>query len=158
MRGWIGQTETWGYNSSPLIDRINREYHLPRRSSYCGSSQSKALDSAGNVERPRYRGGMARGFLERDSRVPIRRVTTGADSLPPGDLLVWQLGHGMHGHIGTVVKQLSRRSWLVVAANTSPPRTNGSENDGDGYWEKVVTYNPYSRLRITDGVHLKYRT
>jgi len=116
------------------------------------------MDSAGNIARPRYRGAMARGFLERDSRIPIRRVVAGLDTLVAGDLLDWQLGRGSHGHVGIVVKQLSPRSWLVVAGNTSPPRGKGSENDGDGFWEKVVVYQPYARLRLTDGVRVSYNT
>lgn len=145
FRGWLGQREVTP-NRSPLIDRINRHAKNPLGAPYCAAAWGLALDSA-HAATPAYRGGLAVRYST-PSSITAADVLRGTATLQPGDLGIFRKGRTIFGHLVAVESVIDRRTIITLEANTSAGR-RGSQRDGDGFYRRTRTIQPYSYFRLT---------
>lgn len=145
-QSYIGTTETRGPNRSPIIDAWNKAVGAPLGSPYCASAVSAWLDSVA-MESPRQRTAWSRAFRHGRHAFPAREVTTGRRRVVRGDVVLWRRGSG-GGHIGIASEDWQRARGRVTEANTSAPRTAGSQWDGDGVYDKPRAINALSAFRV----------
>lgn len=133
-----------GCNCGKEIDRWLKSVGVPSGSSYCAAFVSYCLSQAG-ATLPTVRSASARKFITPAS-IPISRIQVG--DVKVGDLAVWQRGTGWQGHIGIVIRQLSRNRYIVLEANTSSG-DRGSQANGDGVYIRDRTNIATAYFRIT---------
>lgn len=131
-------------NRSTLIDLFNSHSNVPLGSSYCATSISYILDSAG-VDFTR-RTAVAQGFITRRS-ISAEKVLIGAYQPKASDLVIWKRGNTWKGHVG-MVRWWNGSRGGTIEANTSPNET-GSQANGGGIYQKQRKISPANYFRIT---------
>jgi len=152
MQGRVGIRER-SYNSGPEIDHWLRHVGLSPRNPYCAACMTHALDSA-KVAWPRIRTGLAMNYRLRGS-FKATDVLSGKVVLLPGDLVIWQKGNTIYGHIGVVETVVDRRTVITIEANTSSG-VRGSQRDGDGVYRRRRLIEPYNYFGIKYATRPRY--
>ncbi len=103
---------------------------------------------------PTYRGGLAINYHGRES-LTARDVVRGRGDVRIGDVVIWQHGEGIRGHVGIVERVVDRWTIVTIEANTSPG-PHGSQDDGDGIWRRLRRIELYNFFRIRWFTHVSY--
>lgn len=141
---YIGTTEKTGHNDGPNVEKFLKSVQRKKGDAWCAAFVSYCL-TANKVSTPVTRSGLARAFISKKS-VKIVDVVMGKNSVMPGDLVIWQRGTTINGHIGIVLKWKGT-SGSSIEGNTSPSK--GSQYEGDGVYLKTRKYEPANYFRIT---------
>ena len=138
-----------GYNRGDSVEAIQRNNGGKPGQSWCGWTIAEILRRAGATE-PKYRGGMAQGYINKRS-IRATRVAKGYYRVSPGYIAVWAKYKGERntgsGHVGIVVRQIANNKVLTVEGNTSNGEA-GSQSDGDGIYKRTRMINLYGNFRI----------
>jgi len=116
---------------------------------------SFALDSA-QAKEPPYRGASARRFGQSRGAIPASAVLAGLYQIQQGDVIVWWHGdeRGTLGHVGAADTTWRGRSGWTNEGNTSSGA--GDQRNGDGFYRRWRTIEPYAHFRIRYIVRVKY--
>jgi len=138
-----------GYNRGDSVEAIQRNNGGKPGQSWCGWTIAEILRRAGATE-PKYRGGMAQGYINKRS-IRATRVAKGYYRVSPGYIAVWAKYKGKRntgsGHVGIVVRQIANNKVQTVEGNTSNGEA-GNQSDGDGIYKRTRMINLYGNFRI----------
>jgi hypothetical protein len=133
-------------NGGYWVDRFLRSVGLRTGNQWCGAFVGFCLDSA-KVTSIKVRSGLARRYVTKQS-IKAKEVMQKNITIPSGSILVWRRGNTLFGHVG-FVKQWKGKSGTTIEGNTSSG-TRGSQNDGDGVYQRNRSIYPLNYFRITD--------
>ncbi len=147
-RQMIGIVEH-GYNRGDSVEAIQKNNGGKPGLSWCGWTVAEILKRAGASE-PKYRGGMAQGYINQKS-IRASRVVKGYYKVLPGWVAVWAKYKGKRntgsGHVAIVVRQMANDKVQTIEGNTSNG-VAGSQSDGDGIYERIRMILLYGNFRI----------
>lgn len=147
-KSYIGVKET-GNNRGKTIDSMIVSLGGSKGSSWCGYFAGTVLNKAGAKE-PKYRGGMAQGYITKKS-IRASRVAKGYYKVNPGDLIIWgKYKYNRNtgkGHIEINTNQIRADSLEAVGGNTSG-YSGGSTDNGDGVYPTKRTIKFYGNFKI----------
>lgn len=152
-------TEEVGDNQGPeIVIRSLKSVGLGPGYPYCAAFQSYGLETT-PATKPQTRTALATDFL--DSRdhlvVDARDVRLGRKTVPPGSIVIWRKGNGVHGHAGITDSTWSGPCGYTVEANTGPPDNTGKVvREGDGIYRKRRCIDPSAYMRIEGFVLVEY--
>lgn len=150
----LGKTESKGPNRSPEIDSWARRYRVPLGVSYCALYTSNALDSSeAAILTPTYRGAWAQGFRKGRKVWTAAQVLEGRYKPKRGDVVIWQRGGTIYGHVGFVLSW-DRARGTTIEGNTSCGA--GSDWNGDGICIKSRKISLGASFRIVAFVDVTY--
>ena len=122
---------------------------LPPNNPFCSAANSAWNEYAG-LWHPK--SGLARHWRTMQPGgmwVSSERVFGGGYVIPAGSIVLFQRVNTIFGHVGIVTREFTGKGSLYISANTSPPKSAGSEYAGGGVWEKEFEINLGSRLFIS---------
>lgn len=144
--GFIGVKEEWGSNKGYWVNRFLLNVKSKPGNQWCAAFVSFCLDSA-QVKSLQTRSALARSFV-RPNSVKATKVINENIDIPAGSIIIWRRGTTMFGHVG-IVKRWKGKQGITIEGNTSSG-SKGSQNDGDGVYERSRAISPYNYFRITD--------
>ncbi len=143
---YVGIVEKTGNNDGEEIEMFLASVGGKPGMSYCAAFVSYVLNQVQTVKFPKYRGLMARGFAR--GAIPINKAML-LEKVSPGDILVWQRGNSIFGHVGFIIEvNYDTFTFETVEANTSSG-DKGSQYDGDGIYIRERKYNVTNYFRMT---------
>ena len=145
--------EEVSYNSSPFIDHVLRKMKIPQKSSYCAAFVAFCLDSA-QVKQPTIRSGMAQAYITKKS-ISASKVLRGEVTIPTGSIIIWKRGTTASGHVGFTTLPWKGVEGYTIEANTSSGII-GSQDNGDGIFQRRRTIHPGDAFRITHFTIVSY--
>lgn len=154
MHSLVGTKEV-GNNRGSKVDEINKEAGNPLGSPYCAATVSYSLNHA-QAKLPEYRGGLAINFYNKSKdRYSAGDVYFKRVKVKCGDIVIWQKGSGINGHVGVVNKDWSGSTGETIEANTSSG-DKGDQREGSGIFVRTRTIQPYAYFRIIGFARVKY--
>lgn len=156
-KAYVGVVEKTGHNDGPVIEEIQKFAGLHKGDSYCAASVSK-WNYEGNIDFPKIRTGLARNFIIKGHSISTEDVLLGRYKPKSGDIIVWQKGNTIFGHVGLIKERNKNntKEYVTIEANTSPG-SGGSQSNGDGIWIRKRYLNPTGYFRVTHITPIKYR-
>lgn len=133
-------------NGGYWVDKFLRSVGLRSGNQWCGAFVGFCLDSA-KVTTLKIRSGLARRYVTKYS-IKATEVIRKNMIIPSGSILVWRRGNTIFGHVG-FVKSWKGKNGITVEGNTSSGK-KGSQNDGDGVYQRLRSIYPLNYFRITD--------
>jgi hypothetical protein len=149
-RKYVGVIER-GANRGVDIDRWNKTVGNPLGSPYCAAFTYSCLKYAGYS--PVVRSGLANSYRVKNS-YSFRDVLFKGIQVKKGDLVIWQRGKTIFGHIGIAESDWTTTKGRVIEANTSPG-TMGSQYNGHGVFIRNRSIEPYNWFRIVAFTRIK---
>jgi len=137
---YIGVKEN-GYNDG--VERFLKSVGRKKGDSWCAAFVSYCL-TVTNHPFP-VRSGLARSFVVKKS-ILATKVLQGQKQVETGDLIIWQRGNTIFGHVGFVISQ-NGKYFTTIEGNTSSGQ-KGAQADGDGVYIKTRTIQPYNYFRV----------
>jgi hypothetical protein len=131
----VGVKET-GSNSGKEVNEYLRSVGLSPGNSWCAAFQYWGFFSAcvelnlNSSHIPIQRTGLALNVIKYVMKMKSHNTPFRAK---PGDLIVWQHGNTIHGHIGCIIV-VHGLMVTTIEGNTGPAA--GSQSNGDGVYEK----------------------
>lgn len=141
-------------NRGALIDKINKHAGSPLGSSYCANFGRFVLDSVKAVS-PAYRPPVATAWLRNKSVIKANDVYYGKVTAPSGAVIVWRNGGSWQGHLGFLIKFISKVGMQTIEANTSPSKA-GSQTNGGGIYRRIRNIAPFAYFKIEGFVPVGY--
>lgn len=145
-QGFVGTKEEWGDNRGYWVNRFLYNVKSKPGNQWCAAFVSFCLDSA-NVKTLKTRSALARNFV-RPYSIKATRVISENMEIPAGSIIIWRRGTTIFGHVG-IVKSWKGKQGTTIEGNTSSG-LQGSQDNGDGVWERKRTINPFNYFRITE--------
>jgi uncharacterized protein (TIGR02594 family) len=140
---YVGVHEKTGHNDGVEVERFLKSVGRKKGDSWCAAFVSYCLTSA-NHSFP-VRSGLARNFVTKKS-ILATDVLQKRKSIEVGDLIIWQKGNSINGHIGFVYI-VESKLFFTIEGNTSSG-LKGSQADGDGVYIKKRTIQPFNYFRV----------
>ncbi len=140
---YVGIREKTGKNDGVEVEKFLKSVGLKKGDSWCAAFVSYCL-TVTNHPFP-VRSGLARSFVKKTSLLATS-VLQGRGQVNTGDLIIWQKGNSISGHIG-IVAIVDNKEYITIEGNTSSGQ-KGAQADGDGVYAKVRTIQPYNYFRI----------
>ncbi len=140
---YIGVKEATGRNDGYEVEKFLKSVGRKKGDSWCAAFVSYCL-TAVNHPFP-VRSGLARSFVKKKSLLATS-VLQGREQVNTGDLIIWQKGNSISGHIG-IVAIVDDKKYITIEGNTSSGQ-KGAQADGDGVYLRERTIQPYNYFRI----------
>lgn len=137
-------------NRSIEIDRFNRVVNNSLGSPYCAAFAGYCIKYGGAIY-PTHLSGLARNYYAKSKyRFSIGDVLKGRDTVRAGDLVIWQRGNTIYGHVGFAYFDWRGTEGWTIEGNTS---IKGSK---EGIWIQYRRIEPYSFYRIIGFARVLY--
>ena len=140
---YVGVHERTGKNDGVEVERFLKSVGRKKGDSWCAAFVSYCLTSV-NHSFP-VRSGLARNFVTKKS-ILATDVLQGRKKVEAGDLIIWQNGNSISGHIGFVIG-VEKNFYETIEGNTSSG-AKGIQDNGDGVYIKERTIQPYNYFRV----------
>jgi hypothetical protein len=135
-------------NRSIMIDRYNKSVNNRLGSAYCAAGIYYCYETVNPELNPLMKTGLARNVYNHAKRNGVKGGLIGR-----GDMIVWQKGKTIFGHVETVISVLNGGWVQTVGFNTS----DGNVANGDGvYYRKRHLLNPIQSLLILGYAGFRY--
>lgn len=148
---YIGVKEATGKNDGYEVEKFLKSVGRKKGDSWCAAFVSYCL-TATNHPFP-VRSGLARSFVKKTSLLATH-VLQGRKQVEIGDLIIWQNGNTISGHIG-IVAIVDDKKYITIEGNTSSGQ-KGAQADGDGVYIRVRTIQPYNYFRVKWFTRINY--
>jgi len=148
---YIGIKEATGHNDGVEVERFLKSVGRKKGDSGCAAFVSYCL-TVTNHPFP-VRSGLARSFVTKKS-ILATKVLQGQKQVETGDLIIWQNGNTISGHIGFVIL-VKDKKYITIEGNTSSGQ-KGAQADGDGVYIKTRTIQPYNYFRVKWFTRINY--
>lgn len=149
-QAWVSRVrESDGPNRGPQVSPWLRAVGCPPGNPWCAAFVAAMLrcgEEDGDTVDCSVRSALARNYADRKA-IDARLVMRGSRDASPGDLVIWQKGSTISGHIGIVASRWKGATGWTVEGNTSSG-PGGSQDDGDGVWKRRRSISPGSYFRI----------
>jgi len=140
---YIGVKEATGKNDGYEVEKFLKSVGRKKGDSWCAAFVSYCLTTT-NHPFP-VRSGLARAFVIKQS-ILATHVLQGIKQVSRGDLIIWQKGSSISGHIGFVAI-VDDKKYITIEGNTSSGQ-KGAQADGDGVYIRERTIQPYNYFRV----------
>ena len=141
-------------NRSPQIDVFNRAVGNRLGSPYCGAFAGYCL-LKGGAKHPKVLSGLARHYLTKATiRYTAGDVLSGRMKVHKGDLVIWQRGNGIYGHVGFAYSDWEKDEGLTIEGNTLPMFKEMGKQEG--VFVRLRKIEPYNHFRIVGFARVTY--
>jgi len=127
----VGIKEEGGDNKGRMVELFQRVVGTPMRQSWCMDFMQACINYAECVKGVRSPLIATEGCLALWNACHVEYSVVAPE---PGDLIIWQLGDGPHGHVGIVMGQ-DELHYETIEGNTSD--SNVLDRNGDGVYRKM---------------------
>jgi len=137
-------------NRGKEIDAFNREVGNALGSPYCAAFAGYCIRYGGAIY-PKEMSGLARHYYSRSvHRYTAGDVMKGKEQVRRGDLVIWQRGSGIYGHVAFAYADWQGIRGVTIEGNTAPYKQK------EGVWIRVRKIQPYSHFRIIGFARVLY--
>lgn len=142
---YVGLKEQTGRNDGYHIEKFLKCVGRNKGDSWCAAFVSYCLE-VNKIGEPAIRSGLARAFKKSKYVIDARDVYMGIQTIEAGDLVGWEKGSTIYGHIGFVI-MWNKSQGYTIEGNTSSG-SKGSQSDGDGVYIRYRIIEPMNYFRI----------
>lgn len=152
-KSYLFVREKTGKNDGYYVEKFLKYVGRKKGDSWCAAYVSYCL-GVSKVSYPTVKSGLARSFKLKSS-IKANDVLLGRITIPPGSIVIWEKGSTIFGHVGFVIKWLTK-SGTTIEGNTGSGNT-GSQSDGDGVYKRTRYITPGNYFRITSFTLVGYK-